>query len=194
MNHAIRLAVLAAGTLVIAGCDSGDEAPEPPATTTATANETLTGAISEAEGLSTVAKVIGDASLAGVFDGASAYTVLAPTDAAFDALENSPLQAAPDGDSAPMIALLRNHIVTGHLRPADLRTALERERDGEVVMSSVGSGPVTFALDGDTIVARGPHGAQARLLIDRAVEANNGVLIPIDGILRELPATSAAPG
>lgn len=191
MKSTIWLASIAATALTLGGCERVEDG-EAATASESTANETLTASITEAEGLSTVASVITDANIARVFDGASAYTVLAPTDDAFAALGDGAEQLTPDGDAAPMIALLRNHIVTGHLRPADLRAALEQEEDGEVEMASVGSAPVTFVLDGDTILARGPDGTQARLLIDQAVESNNGVLIPIDGILRELPATGTA--
>lgn len=189
MKSTIWLASIAASALALGGCERVDDGA---AATESTPSETLTASISEAEGLSTVAGIITEANIARVFDGSGAYTVLAPTDEAFAALGDTAGQLTPNGDTAPMIALLRNHIVTGHLRPEDLRAALEQEEDGEVQMASVGSAPVTFVLDGDTILARGPDGAQARLLIDRAAEASNGVLIPVDGILRELPAAGTA--
>jgi uncharacterized surface protein with fasciclin (FAS1) repeats len=191
MRNLNWLAPMAATALALAGCED-TESLDANAYSESTANETLTESINETEGLTTVAGVITEANLATVFDGAGAYTVLAPTDDAFAALGDSAEQLLPGGDTAPMVALLRNHIVTGHLRPGDLRTAIEQDDDGQVEMASVGSDPVTFAMDGDAIVARGPDGAQARLLIDRAVESNNGVLIPVDGILRRLPAATTA--
>lgn len=191
MTRMTWLAPLAATALALAGCDDGEGGSADMALDS-TANETLTASLNEAEDLTTVAELISDANLAAVFDGASAYTVLAPTDAAFAELGEGIGQLSPDGDTAPLVALLRSHIVTGHLRPGDLRAALKGASDGEVEMASVGSDPVTFTLDGDAIVARGPDGAQARLLVDQAVEANNGVLIPIDGLLRRLPAATTA--
>lgn len=191
MKHVIWMTPLAAGALLLGGCERVDDA-DSDTIAAASGNETLSAAIGEASGLSTVAGVISEADLSSVFDGASAYTILAPTDEAFAALGDSAAQLTPDGNTAPMVALLRNHIVTGHLRPADLRTALADDDDGEVMMASVGSDPVTFAMDGDAIVARGADGSQVRLLVDRAVEANNGVMIPVDGILRKLPAATTA--
>lgn len=191
MKNTIWLASIAATALALGGCERAEDG-EAATLAEDTVDQTLTASISQADGLSTVAGVITEANLAAVFDGASAYTVLAPTDDAFAELGDAAEQLTPDGDTAPMIALLRNHIVTGHLRPDDLRTALADDEDGEVEMASVGSDPVTFMMDGDTIVARGPDGAQVRLLVDRAVEANNGVLIPVDGILRRLPTATTA--
>ncbi|MEO1920377.1 MAG: fasciclin domain-containing protein [Sphingomonadaceae bacterium] len=191
MKNTIWLASIAATALALGGCERVEDGEAAPATEN-TADQTLTASISQADGLSTVAGVITEANLASVFDGSSAYTVLAPTDDAFAELGDAAEQLTPDGDTAPMIALLRNHIVPGHLRPDDLRTALADDEDGEVEMASVGSDLVTFRMDGDTLVARGPDGAQVRLLVDRAVEANNGVLIPVDGILRRLPTATTA--
>lgn len=192
MKNVFWIGSLVASALLLVGCERVDDTNSETSTVPSSGNETLSATIGEADGLSTVAELIGEADLASVFDGASAYTILAPTDEAFETLGGSATQLTPDGDTAPMIALLRNHIVTGHLRPADLRTALAADDDGEVRMASVGSDFVTFAMDGDAIVARGTDGSQVRLLVERAVEANNGVVIPVDGLLRKLPATSTA--
>ena len=189
MTKSMWLVPLAAGALALGGCSKADdqsaEAPEATAS-----GRTVSATLSNIDGLSRFNDSIRDADLASVFDGASPYTILAPTDAAFDALGGQAEELTPDNDPAPLVALLRNHIVTGHLRPQDLRTALADADGGTVEMSTVGSDPVTFAMDGDAIVARGSDGSQVRLLVDRAAEASNGVVIPVDGFLHKMPATN----
>ncbi|MXP10158.1 fasciclin domain-containing protein [Pseudoblastomonas halimionae] len=190
MKRSMWLAPLFASALALGGCSKAEDNSADETPTASPSGETLSATISDIDGISTFNREIRDANLSSVFDGASPYTILAPTDEALEALGPSADIFGADADPAPVIALMRNHIVTGHLRPQDLRAALEAAEDGTVRMSTVGSDPVTFAIDGNAIVARGADGTQVRLLVARASEASNGVVIPVDGVLRKLPANS----
>ena len=179
----------AAGALALAGCSAEDGASEPAGT--ASDSSTLATVIGQADGISTVASTLSDSGLSGVFDGAASYTVLAPNDAAFEA-------AVPEGtsltgaDGRPLaVAVVRQHIVPGYLSPDDIRKAIENADGGSVTMASYGGEDLTFTMDGETIMVAGPGGKSARL-DGSASTASNGVVIPIDGVLVDIPAATTA--
>jgi uncharacterized surface protein with fasciclin (FAS1) repeats len=184
-----RPALLAAiaCAILLAGCsreDAGsDESIEP-------SNETLAAAVTGADGLSAVAATLGDTGLAEVFDGAAAYTLLAPRDAVFDGLGEAGDALRSEEQRPAMVALLRDHIVPGYLTPQDIAKAIELDDDGRVAMKTMAGHVVTFSSDGGTITATGADGASARFAGD-ALLARNGVAIPVDGLtvaLNESPA------
>lgn len=182
MNRA--LVALAATALVLQGC-SGDDAAEDEATEVST--KTLASLIMETDGLSTVAGVIGEAGLAEVFDGAASYTLLAPTDSAFDVLGEAGEELRSPEQRPAMVAVLRDHIVPGYLTPADIATAIEAADDGRVEMRTMGDHVVTFTGDGEAITVTAEDGATARFA-GEALLGSNGVAIPLDGVLRKVDA------
>src|SRR5688500_6300166 len=80
-----RLTALAAAMLLLQAC-SGEDAAEGDAASEEVSSATLASLVSDADGLSTVSDVLGEAGLSQVFDGAAAYTLFAPQDAAFEEL------------------------------------------------------------------------------------------------------------
>ena len=180
MNRA--LVSLAATALALQGC-SGDDAAEDEAAEVST--ETLASVIMEADGLSTVAGVLGEAGLAEVFDGAASYTLLAPQDAAFEALGQAGEELRSPEERPAMVAILRDHIVPGYLAPGDIANAVEAADDGSVEMRTMGGHVVTFTGEGETITVTAEDGATARFA-GEALRGSNGVAIPLDGVLREV--------
>ena len=180
MNRA--LAVLAAASLALQGC-SGEDAREEE--TAEVNNDTLAALIAEADGLSTVAGVIGEAGLAEVFDGAASYTLLAPRDSAFDALGELGEELRSAEERAATVAILRDHIVPGYLTPQDIAKAVAADNDGSVAMRTMGGHVVTFTGEGEAITVTAEDGATARFAGD-ALLGSNGVAIPLDGVLRKV--------
>ena len=177
------MAGLALGALAIAGCteiEDEDGAGDTPVATESGA--TLASAIAGADDLSIVAGVLDDAGLAPVFDGPGSYTILAPRDSAFGALEQRADDLSDEGKRAAMVAILREHIVPGALSLEDIGAAIENSATGEVSMRTVGDGEVTFTGSGDALQVRGPEGAEA-LLGTEAITVSNGSAIPIDRVL-----------
>ena len=187
MNRA--LVALAAAALALQGC-SGDDAAEQE--TTEVSTETLASLIMEADGLSTVAGVIGEAGLAEVFDGAASYTLLAPQDAAFDALGEAGEELRSPEERPAMVAILRDHIVPGYLTPADIANAVEAAGDGSVEMRTMGGHVVTFTGEREAITVTAEDGATARF-DGEALLGSNGVAIPLDAVLRKVGEEAAAP-
>lgn len=165
-------------TLAIAGCGSAEEAePALPSTQ----GETLYQAIARHEEMGTTSEALSIAQFGEVFDGAGSYTVLAPTDVAFEALGARGVQLRTIAERPMLVALLREHVLPGHVTPGAIIAAIEAG-GGSAAMTTVGGGTVSFELDGDTIVANHSNGAVARFA-DEPVESDNGLAVPIDTVL-----------
>ncbi len=153
-------------------------------------DRTLAVAISQAPDLSTVSSALSDAGLAGVFDGPGSYTILAPNDAAFSKLGASVDELTADENRALLVAVLRDHILPGHVTPETIRDSVQ-QNGGPVGMRTLGDGKVTFSVDGKTIAVAGADGRKAQ--IDGPAQvANNGVVIPLDSLLKTPQPVAAA--
>ena len=175
--RSLALVTLPAG-LALAACST--EPTEGPAMES-TDRDTVAQAIASAGNLSTLSGALTDAQLAEVLDGSGSYTIFAPTDDAFDALGESGRLLLEIEQRPLLVGLLREHIVPGHITPDAIRQALDTE-DGPVTMTTMGGGSLTFAIEGNTItVSR--DGVKGANLSGEAMEAGNGVVVPIDAAL-----------
>lgn len=179
------LAALAVAAMTLQGC-SGEGAAD--GEVSEVSKETLASLVTEGDDLSAVAGVLGEAGLAQVFDGAASYTLLAPTDTAFDALGEAGEELRAPAQRAAMVAILRDHIVPGYLTPDDIAAAIEAAGDGSVEMRTMGDHVVTFTGERDAITVTAEDGATARFAGD-ALRGSNGVAIPLDGVLRKVGET-----
>ena len=185
-------AVAAVAVLAMLGACSDNEAAAPAATAVATepGNQTLATAISGAPGLTTISTALTEAGLGDVFDGPGSYTVLAPDDDAFAKLGDEGKALTKPDHRAELVALLRGHILPGHLTPDAIRKAIE-EKKGAVAMRTLGNDVVTFTVEGDKLVATGADGTKARI-DGAAVIASNGVVLPLDGVVKSPRSATAS--
>lgn len=188
MNMAVKWAALAAAALALQACSDGTAEGDSPSAEVS--SDTLATQVSDQGDLSVVAGVLGDAGLAQVFDGAAAYTLFAPEDAAFDKLGEAGDDLRTPEQRAAMVAILRDHIVPGYLTPADIEKAIEMDDDGSVTMRTMGAHTLTFTGKGKAITVTGEDGATAHFA-DDALRASNGVAIPVDSLLRNLTPPQA---
>lgn len=149
-------------------------------------NGTLAAAIGGAQGLSTVSGALSEAGLAEVFDGPGSYTLLAPADTAFAPAAES---LSGDENRAALVAVLRGHILPGHLTPDAIRKAIA-DRKGPVTMTTLDDGEVTFSANGETITVSGSDGSKATIE-GKALVASNGVVLPLDGFVKKTPQPPA---
>lgn len=172
--------------LPLAACGSNpDEQANAPAANTV--NDTLASAISDAPGMTVVATGLKSTGLANVFDGSAPYTILAPDDDAFGSLGGVATDLQQPENGAAMAAILRDHILPGFVTVADIDAALKDSNGKGVKMKTMGKTEVTFVREGDALVVTTADGARAKI-DGTAQTASNGVLIPIDAVLRKLPA------
>lgn len=179
------IAAIALASLPLLGActEAKDDTPE-----TATKDDgtlTLAAALTNDEGMGKLRDALIKSELSGLLDGPGSYTILAPTDAAFDALGEDGKALFAEDQKPLLIALLRDHMVPGHLTPETIEKAIV-DKGGPVTMTTLGEGQVAFSKDGDAISVTMPGGAAAKFS-GTAIAANNGVVIPLDAVL--LPKT-----
>ena len=184
-SHCSLAAVAAMSLLALGACKSSNsQAPSEAAPT----KDTLAEAIATTPKLSIVAGALGQTGLAQVFDGASAYTILAPDDAAFKALGKTSEKLRSPANRAAMAAILRDHVLPGYVTPAEIETAL-RNKHGSVDVETMGNHTLTFRQSGNGIEITNQDGSSAELA-GPAVKASNGVAIPIDKVLKKVGASA----
>jgi uncharacterized surface protein with fasciclin (FAS1) repeats len=114
--------------------------------------------------------------------GAGAYTVFAPTNAAFQKLPAGAGEGLMRPESkGQLTGLLTHHVVPGVVTSKDLSAALERG-GGKTRLATVGGGTLNVAqADGGITISDGKN-AVARVT-QADMMASNGVVHSIDGIL-----------
>ena len=142
----------------------------------------------ETPGMSQVTDALDDTGLESVLDGKGSYTLLAPTDKAFDALGDDKDRLTGDGQKPLLAAVLRDHLVPGVMTPDSIRDAIA-QAGGSVSMRTLGSGSVSFAEKDGELVITGADGKTAHIA-GTAYATSNGVLIPVDSLLVGLPEAS----
>lgn len=123
-----------------------------------------------------------------VLSGKEPYTILAPTDAALDALPAGTLDrlGRPE-QKGELTALLRAHILPGTILAADLARAVE-SGGGKASVATMAGEPLTITRDGEAFRITGAGGASARVT-GAEQPARNGVVHRIDAVLA--PGTSS---
>lgn len=142
-------------------------------------SQTLGDAVKAGRGFDTLEKVVGNAGLEAVLEGAGPYTVFAPANGAFAGADDD---FASDAMKAEAAALLKLHIVPGALTRRDIEAAIARDADGRVEMRTMGDSLLTFSRDGDVLRVTTADGATATLTGQETLAAN-GVVQPVDGLL-----------
>ncbi|WP_165938517.1 fasciclin domain-containing protein [Parafrankia sp. BMG5.11] len=180
--HWFAAAGAAALLVPLSGCSGEADTPAATAAPAEAGTGTLAAKIGSAPGLTTISGALSEAGLADVFDGPGSYTVLAPDDDAFAKLGDTGSALTEPANRAELVAVLRGHILPGHLTPQAIKTAIG-EKKGPVSMRNLAGDQIEFSLDGDAIIATGSGGIKAR--IDGApLVASNGVVLPLDALIK----------
>ena len=145
-------------------------------------NETLAAAMAGSDNVSAMSKAMQQTGLAQVFDGSAAYTVLAPSNDALAELEQQ--QALTNEEHRALLAaVLREHVLPGALTPEDIENAIEVQ-GGTVSIQTMGDGIMRFAMDDQRLTVTDQNGRTATIS-GAPILASNGVVIPIDGVLKQ---------
>lgn len=188
LSKPLALATAIAGIVLLPACSSDVETADADLATKDDTTQTVAALLSDLPELSKLNSAMSAAQLGSVFDGPASYTLLAPNDAAFDALGDRGNVLTSEEQRPVLVALLRNHMLPGHLTPENITDAI-KSQGGTVSMTTLGGGTVTFSMDKDSLVISNGDGSTARLA-GSASAATNGVIIPMDAVL--IP--EAAPG
>lgn len=190
MRNALILASLALA-VPLAGCGSEKAGETPAAAGRAETDGTIASTLADAANLTTVSSAIGDAGLTGVFDGPGSYTLLAPDDEAFAKLGGGAQGLTTPERRAELVAVLRGHILPGHLSTEAIGKAIDAKK-GPVTITTLGESTVEFARSGDGFTVTGADGSVARIA-GQPMVASNGVVLPLDGLIKKPePAAAAA--
>ena len=191
MRRSLFLTLGALALVPLAGCgQSADTAGTATATAEKPSSATLTAALGDAAGMSTVAAALKGTGLNTVFDGTAPYTVLAPDDDAFGKLgETAKMLTAPENGAA-MAEVLKAHVLPGYMTVADIDAALTNAKGKPVKMTTMAGNQVTFARSGEALTVTAADGSTATVS-GKEVTASNGVAIPVDAVLKKTPAPNA---
>ena len=181
-------AILGLAALPACSESAGDDASGAAATEDE-GTRTLAASLGDLPDMASLNGAISAAELGSVFDGPGSYTLLAPNDAAFEALGPTATSLMAEDQRPVLVGLLRAHILPGHLTPEAIGEAIDGQ-GGEVSMTTLGGGAVTFAREGDTIIVSNGNGSTAKLT-GNAAAASNGVIIPLDTVLVPTQAPTA---
>lgn len=172
----------ACGAWALAACDKRD----------ATGNAATTEEAAAAAGDETIADGLGgdkkfadaakNAGLDRTLDGPGPYTVLVPSDAAFDKLPAGALDTLmkPEG-RAELTKLLTFHVLPGTILAADIAKAIEAG-GGKTQLPTMAGTTLTATKDGDKIVIADGAGGKASVT-EADDKRSNGVIHRVDGVL-----------
>ncbi len=183
MTKALMLACVAA--LSLSACDDRQDAAAPTSERAAEAggDKTLATGLGENSKFSAAIKAAGlEAALAGP----TPYTVLAPTDAAFDKLPAGAVDTLMGPEARDeLTAVLTHHILPGTMLATDIGKAIEAG-GGKTEIATLGGGKLTASRVGDRIVIADAVGTKATVLSADA-QRSNGVIHQIDAVLMPTP-------
>lgn len=184
----VGLAVL---SLALAACggDAGNESgsAQPDNASAVAGEQTIAAGLDEDGRFFQAARAAGiDATLAGP----GPYTVLVPSDQAFDGLPEGALdEMMQPQQRARLTDVLTYHILPGTVLVEDIARAIDNS-DGSAVLATMGGETVAAARDGDRIVLTDASGGRA-VITEGDQRRSNGVVHHIDGVL--MPSGAAGP-
>ena len=117
----------------------------------------------------TLAKALSSTDLIETLKKPGPFTIFTPTNSAFDKLPEGILESLMNARKKDFINILSYHIVAGAIRANDLK-------DGERLKTIAGE-ELTISLRNDKLMVNGTN------VIESDIEANNGMIHVIDGIL-----------
>lgn len=189
--------MLALAAAALSGCQKAS----PPAPTAAQNSEaaqaanaagtkaSVLDALGKANGLGTFARLAQAGGLTETLGGVADYTLFAPSDAAWARVPEDQRKLLESADGRPqLLAMLRQHIVTGYITRPDLDKALARS-GGAVSLATMGGAPLRLHREGSAIII-GPGEAGPKLA-GEAIAARNGVIYSIDQVIAPPPAPAA---
>ncbi len=176
------LAALALASLpLVSACSDAGSDDKSAIATKDDGTTTLASALGNNDDLDVLRDAMEESELSGVLDGPASYTLLAPSDEAFEAMGDSGKALLDDEQRPVLVALIRDHLLPGHLTPEAIGEAIDK-KGGPVIMTTLGHTDVTFSKSGNTVNVALADGGKANFS-GAATATNNGVVIPIDAVL-----------
>ncbi|HMI39840.1 MAG TPA: fasciclin domain-containing protein [Sphingomicrobium sp.] len=183
----IRTSLAAAALILVAGCEkagtNGDgNAPVPAEAAEAAGNATIADGIASSASDSKFVAATKSIGLDKTLAGPGPYTVLVPSDAAFDKLKAGSLDKLMKPESrAELTSVLTYHILPGTILVADIDKAIDNGK-GKAVLATMNGATLTATKDGDKIVLTDAAGTKA-VIAGVEDKRSNGAVHQIDAVL-----------
>ena len=146
------------------------------------AKKTITEIAVGSDDFDTLEAAVIAAGLAETLGGDGPFTVFAPTDAAFEALPAGTVETLVKPENKDQLTnILTYHVVAGKFTAADVVAAIEAG-DGSASLPTVNGSFITAAAYGGKVFLSDYQG-NAIGVLNTDVEASNGVIHVIDGVL-----------
>jgi len=143
---------------------------------------TVAAFIATSKDHSTLLKALTAAELVKTFSGSDAFTVFAPTNAAFDKLPDGILEKLLDPSSKTMLQdILKFHVVAGAVSSTDLVKAIEEGR-GNAKITMINGGTLTASIKDGKVYLTDASGNMAQVTTADAKQSN-GIVHVIDNVV-----------
>jgi uncharacterized surface protein with fasciclin (FAS1) repeats len=187
----LTIVLASAASLAIAAC--AEETAEPTAEDTAAMNDQMANETAEvgtivevAQGnpdFSTLVNAVTTAELGETLSAEGPYTVFAPTNAAFEAVDQATLeQLMSEEGREDLTNILTYHVVEGETMAQGLTEAIEGAGEEGYELTTVNGATLTATLEGGNVVLTDAAGNTATVTATD-VDASNGVIHVIDTVL-----------
>ncbi|MEX6508337.1 fasciclin domain-containing protein [Jiella sp. M17.18] len=144
--------------------------------------KTIVQNASKAKNLTTLVAAVKAAGLVKTLSGKGPFTVLAPTNAAFDKLPKGTVKTLLKPENKKKLTnILTYHVIPGTETSADLMK-MAKDNGGSYTVKTVEGEPLTFKMDGGNLVVIDASGGGATIT-QADVMQSNGVVHVIDSVL-----------
>ncbi|MFC4632333.1 fasciclin domain-containing protein [Dokdonia ponticola] len=131
---------------------------------------------------STLLSAVKAAELEWILLGENQFTVFAPSNAAFDNLQNGTLDSLSKLENKDALAdLLMYHVIAGKYKASDIIKAI-KDNDGVFAVDTIKGEKITLTMDNGNVVIEDAKGGES-VIIMTDVDASNGVIHAIDHVL-----------
>jgi len=112
------------------------------------------------------------------------YTILAPTDAAFNKISKDSLTNMMQvGKEKELKSVLNYFVIKGNVDIYQLMQAVKDDEDGQVELQTLNGGTIIVSIEKDQIKLTDERGVSALIDPKQEVKGSNGVLLSIDTVL-----------
>lgn len=175
----LMIIVAASSALAISACDKAPKTEGSSTAKEAAGANTIASDLGDATKFAAAAKAVG---LDGTLSGPGPYTVLVPSDAAFDKLPAGALDTLMKDEARQQLTgVLTYHILPGAILTEDIGKAIDAGK-GSATLPTMGGGTIKATREGDAIVLSDASGSKARIT-EADQKKSNGVVHRVDTVL-----------
>lgn len=144
--------------------------------------ETIVATAQGNSDFSTLTSLVQQAELTETLNGPGPYTVFAPTNAAFEKIDQATRDSLmEDANRDQLAGILQYHVVDGEVNAQQLMQQIE-QNGGSYEINTLGGGTLTATMDGDIVILTDANGGTSTIATTD-VDASNGIIHGIDTVL-----------